>query len=613
MLPNIVLFLGRDALNDSGLWETNGTGLGTFELAPAGTAASGLSPSGMTVLGGQVLFEGDDASGHSGLWTTDGTAVGTLELTSIAGASSAGLAPSDLTVLGNEALFSGINASGQTGLWTTDGTAIGTFELAGIIGAAAAGVAPTDLTVFDQKALFTGTDTAGQLGLWVTNGTAGGTQELTGIASASSTGLDPTDMMVFNNVVMFNGVDANGLSGLWVTDGTVGGTQELVAGAGGASDPSGLNPTNITVYNGELLFSGLDASGDMGLWVSDGTAAGTHELTGIASADSAGLAPSDFTVYNGEVLFRGLDQSGRAQLWMTDGTVAGTQELTGIIGAATTGAGFDPSGFSVYDGMVLFSGVDTSGDTELWETDGTAAGTTELNPSSGTWSMGLFPSGLTALSQGSVPETPEVTAGASISYVAGSAAVALDPGLSISDPGSPTLGGATISVGAGFHAGDTLSVGSPQAGVTSSYNAGTGVLTLSGAATLAAYQAALKSVTFASASALNPSSRTISWSVTDGVNPSAPATSSLAVFVSNPDLDITLQNTGGPLALWQVSGVTLVGLGPAWPQPRSQLACPGLGRVLQRRHLGYPVAEHRRPGRGLANAEQCVRVVERGE
>jgi ELWxxDGT repeat protein len=171
-------------------------------------------------------------------------------------------------------------------------------------------------------------------------------------------------MTAFNNEVLFNGVDANGLSGLWVTDGTVGSTHELVAGAGGASDPAGLNPTSITDYNGEVLFSGLDASGDMGLWVSDGTAAGTHELTVIVGADTAGLAPSDLTVYNGEVLFRGLDQSGRAQLWITNGTVAGTQELTGIVGAATTGAGHDSSGLAVFDGMALFSGVDSSGNIE---------------------------------------------------------------------------------------------------------------------------------------------------------------------------------------------------------------------------------------------------------
>jgi hypothetical protein len=57
-----------------------------------------------------------------------------------------------------------------------------------------------------------------------------------------------------------------------------------------------------------------------------------------------------------------------------------------------------------------------------------------------------------------------MTAGASISYVAGAAAVALDRKLSISDPDSSTLAGATISIGAGFHAGDALSVGSSQAG-----------------------------------------------------------------------------------------------------------------------------------------------------
>ena len=229
----------------------------------------------------------------------------------------------------------------------------------------------------------------------------GGTQELTSVAGVSTTGLDPTDMMVFNNEVLFNGVDANGLSGLWVTDGTVGGTHELVAGAGGASDPAaGLNPTNITVLQREVLFSGLDASGDMGLWVSDGTAAGTHELTGITGADPSGLAPSDLTVYNGEVLFRGLDQSGQAALWITDGTVAGTHEVTGIAGASTTGIGLDPSGFAVYDGEVLFSGVDSSGNQELWQTNGSAGGTTQIGPVSGTQSMGLFPTDLTVIARG---------------------------------------------------------------------------------------------------------------------------------------------------------------------------------------------------------------------
>jgi uncharacterized repeat protein (TIGR03803 family) len=159
------------------------------------------------------------------------------------------------------------------------------------------------------------------------------------------------------------------------------------------------------------------------------------------------------------------------------------------------------------------------------------------------------------ITNGGFVVAPVVTAGASLSYLAGAAPVALDPGLSISDVESPNLIGATVSIGAGLHAGDALSVGLAQIGITSSFNAG--VLTLSGSASLAAYQAALDSVMFASASTPNPSNRTITWSVNDGIAASAPVTSSVGVFVNNSALNIMLQrSTDGQLALWQVSGVT---------------------------------------------------------
>jgi hypothetical protein len=73
-----------------------------------------------------------------------------------------------------------------------------------------------------------------------------------------------------------------------------------------------------------------------GLWVTDGTVAGTHELAGIKGAYSGGLAPSDFTVIsNNEVLFNGVDASGNHTLWVTNGTAAGTHEVMGISGAFT--------------------------------------------------------------------------------------------------------------------------------------------------------------------------------------------------------------------------------------------------------------------------------------
>jgi hypothetical protein len=53
---------------------------------------------------------------------------------------------------------------------------------------------------------------------------------------------------------------------------------------------------------------------------------GTYELTGISGAltGGAGLSPRDLTVFNGEglfpqVLFVGNDASGQIGLWVTDG------------------------------------------------------------------------------------------------------------------------------------------------------------------------------------------------------------------------------------------------------------------------------------------------------
>src|SRR5262249_7165932 len=145
---------------------------------------------------------------------------------------------------------------------------------------------------------------------------------------ASTTGIVPTDLTLFNGKMLFNGVDSNGLSGLWITDGTLGGTHEIFAGAGGASHPHGLKPTGLTVYNGEVLVSGENASGNFGLWVTDGTLGGTHELTGIFGADVNGIAPSELTVFDGKVLFNGVDTNyADHQLWVTDGTAGGTHEL----------------------------------------------------------------------------------------------------------------------------------------------------------------------------------------------------------------------------------------------------------------------------------------------
>ena len=74
---------------------------------------------------------------------------------------------------------------------------------------------------------------------------------------------------------------AGSRTGLWVWNGTS--ATDLV---------SGLDPTGLTLYNGVVLFSGLDVSGHAELWDWDGTA--VHELSSGIGA-TTGLAPFDLT------------------------------------------------------------------------------------------------------------------------------------------------------------------------------------------------------------------------------------------------------------------------------------------------------------------------------
>ena len=159
----------------------------------------------------------------------------------------------------------------------------------------------------------------------------------------------------------------------------------------------------------------------------------------------------------------------------------------------------------------------------------------------------------------------------------------------MSDAESVILSAATVSISAGFLAGDALSVGSPQTGIASAYNATTGVLTLSGAASLAAYRrnSSPSPTPLSARHDFEPHDH--SGPSTTAINASAPVTSShvsvsvapplLLIPVANPgpDLNIILQNTGGQLALWQVNGVTISTSGLLGPNPGPSWSEMGTG------------------------------------
>ena len=136
----------------------------------------------------------------------------------------------------------------------------------------------------------------------------------------------------------------------------------------------------------------------------------------------------------------------------------------------------------------------------------------------------------------------------------------IDMALTVSDADSLTLASAAVGITNGFLAGDTLNF-SDQNGISGSYNAATGMLTLTGTATVLQYQAALESVTFSSSSH-NPTnfgtdtSRSISWVVNNGTGNSAPASSTINITPVN---DAPVVNAhGGSLAYTEDQAATAI-------------------------------------------------------
>jgi ELWxxDGT repeat protein len=563
-LGNKVLFIGSDANNQSALWVTDGTSPGTSELAITGFAAP-------VVLGSEILFN----SGFFGnLWASDGTPAGTSQIP-VAGAASGGLNLSNLTVFGSEVLFSGQDAAGHNGLWVTDGTAAGTSELT-VAGAASAGLSPSNLTVFGNKAVFAGTDAAGKRQLWVTDGTGAGTSELSVAGtSASPIGwISWPPFIALGSEVLFVGIDASNNAGLWVTDGTSAGTSEIsVPGAFSELSAGGvfeLVPPNFFRFGNKVLFEGTDNTGHLGgLWITDGTSAGTSEIL-PAGASPAGILTTvqfpSFFAFGSEVLFEGFDASQAHTLWVTDGTSSGTSELS-IAGSNTTFGIFNNTspGFALFGTEVLFDGQDSHGLNELWVTDGTAAGTSEISVAGSNLFSGLSPGGLIAFTQSLLQPVLSNAPGGD-SYVERAAPITLAPSLHITDDNSSTVASATVAIVGGTFAndGDVLAFSTAGASITAAYDSASETLTLTGTDTLADYQAVLQTITFANSNH-NPTNfgsnltRTLTWVVNDGAASnqlSVPQTTTLSIAAVNEAP--TLSNVAGVVQFTEEGGaVTL--------------------------------------------------------
>ena len=262
------------------------------------------------------------------------------------------------------------------------------------------------------------------------------------------------------------------------------------------------------------------------------TASGTVSFSGGGSAVVAdsGLTVADAssaTLASAKVVIGGFIAGDTLTVGtlggLTPGFSSGTLTLTGVASLATYQAALDSVAYGFTAGGDPTGGGTHTSRTLSWSVNdgtlGSNTGTTTVN---------------------TVHVAPTVTAGSTVSFTGGGLAVVLDAGLSVSDPDSGgNLSGATVTVG-NFISGDLLNL-TDQNGITGSYVAGTGTLTLSGTASIANYQAALESVTYSFSPANGDptgggthTSRSLSWVANDGVAASSAASSTLNVVHAAP-------------------------------------------------------------------------------
>lgn len=161
---------------------------------------------------------------------------------------------------------------------------------------------------------------------------------------------------------------------LWKSDGTAAGT--VVVKAFGPTNKvlGGLRIADMTPMGSLLYFHLFEPTLGWELWVTDGTTEGTRPVVDMepGPADSHQFA---LTELNGELSFfrHAPYGQGSTQLWRSDGTAAGTVLLRDF-GRITGG----PSVVLPASGIRVFFTDDFVETVRLWRTDGTAAGTFQL-------------------------------------------------------------------------------------------------------------------------------------------------------------------------------------------------------------------------------------------
>lgn len=328
---------------DADLYRTDGTAVGTVLLA------SGIDPlsESFRAFNNGVLFL---ANGNQ-LWFTDGSSAGTVAL----------IARSDIRLLDandNHFFFAAEDASTGRELYRTDGSPGGTVMIQDLNPGSAHGFGDGAALVVNGTLFFPGNDGVHGVELWKSDGLS---HELVrDINAGDGDGvLGMTNGWATDGLFFFRGFTADAGAEAWVSDGTSEGTRLLVDATPGAASSSDVDYG--AMHNGGLYFSvGEPFDPYFGsFYVTEGTPESTVLLKGEGFA-----RPKHFVVYNDNLYFWPYHGSLGWGIWVSDGTPAGTQAITNEVMDG------ELLFFDVVDGKLMYAGVYQGYATNVYMSDG---------------------------------------------------------------------------------------------------------------------------------------------------------------------------------------------------------------------------------------------------